>query len=158
MIKITDIKEELIRLLRIQFPDCMVYGIEVIEGYDRPSFFVDIRLVNREQESVNLYSEYYNVSLTYFQESVNEADNHSKLEGITDMLISKDKKNRKKTLTLNIKDRFLPVTGLEMEYIGERNNILQINFDLRFFNAKEKEDEGPNMGELILNKGMEVEI
>ena len=58
-------------------------------------------------------------------------------------------------MTIKVKDRFLPVTGLESAYIGERNNILQVNFDLKFFNAIEQDEKEPLMGTIILSQETE---
>lgn len=154
MITQKDILEEINHLLKEKY-GYKVYGIEVSEGYKKPSFFVDLRLTGQTDESANMVRQSYNVSIVYFQRNVNEIDCLDKAEGIRQCLISKDVKNTKKKMMLKVKDRYISVEGFETGYIGRNNNILQINFDLAFTTLNQPAQEGELIKAVKVNQEME---
>jgi hypothetical protein len=161
MINANNIKEKLTSLLLAKYPTYKVYGVEVAQGYTKPSFFVDVRLISLGDGTINIVKKNFRVHIIYFQKEINEADQYAKYEEIAELLIADSKKNPKKKMCLNIKDedydRFIPVTDFSYDYVGNDTNILSINFSLQFFDFKNIEDTEPTMEEVDLNKIIEME-
>lgn len=133
MITEIELKKAIIDLLKQKFSQqYKYYGMEVTEGYSKPSFFVDIRLINETDETANLIRKEYQTYITYFSKKVSEVDNLNKVEEVRQLLRCTDKKKRKRDMTIKVKDRYIKVDNYHFGYIGEANNILQIVFDFSF--------------------------
>lgn len=109
------------------------YGIEVSEGCERPYFFVDLRLMNQRDETANIVSRYYSVFIIYQGAALSEVDYYKKVNEIRDLLCCIDKKNKKRKMVLKVKNRYIKIQNYSFGYTGEGNNILQIEFDLSFY-------------------------
>lgn len=156
-IKVRDIKEALVALLRGKYKSkCKYYSRQVTEGMLLPAFFVDVRLVQQKDETINIVSKQFSCRIMYFQEDPNaenaEADQFAKIEEILNLLVCIDaKRNPKGNMVLKVKDRYLTVSECGVDYIGRENNIMELSFQLQFYDFKEvtKQDEEELMEELV---------
>lgn len=157
MIKVVMLKTTILQLLKTIYPDenYKYYGIEVSEGYLKPSFFVDVRMSGQTDETINIVKKDFSVTITYFQKKINEMDNLKKVDEIKDVLCAIDQKNRKRKMVLKVGDRFLPVNNYFYSYTGENNNILQIFFDISFYDFDEIIDREQQANEIEINTRME---
>ena len=94
-IKGRDIKEALIALLRGKYgKKCKYYSRQVTEGMLLPAFFVDVRLVQQRDETINVVSKQFSCRIMYFQVDPSaegaEADQYEKIEAILSMLVCID--------------------------------------------------------------------
>lgn len=143
------IKEALIALLRGKYgAEYKYYSRQVVEGMLLPAFFVDVRLVQRKDETINIVRKDYSCRIIYFQEDPAaegaDADQYAKEEEITSLLVCRDtKRNPKGGMVLKVSDRYLTVNECGVDYIGRENNIMELSFTLQFYDFKEtiKEDE-----------------
>ena len=156
-IKGRDIKEALIALLRGKYgKKCKYYSRQVTEGMLLPAFFVDVRLVQQRDETINVVSKQFSCRIMYFQVDPSaegaEADQYEKIEAILSMLVCIDsKRNPKGNMILKVKDRYLTVSECGVDYVGRENNIMELGFMLQFYDFKEatKQDEDELMEELV---------
>ena len=156
------IKEAIIALLRSKYgSDYKYYSRQVVEGMLLPAFFVDVRLVQRKDETINIVKKDYACRIIYFQEDPAaegaDADQYAKEEEITALLVCRDaKRNPKGSMVLNVCGRYLTVDECGVDYIGRENNIMELSFTLQFYDFKEpiKEDE-ELIEEVFMNEKLE---
>ncbi len=164
-IKGRDIKEALIALLRGKYgTKCTYYSRQVKEGMLLPAFFVDVRLAQVKDETINIVSKNYICNIVYFQTDPAtkdaDADQYAKVEELLGLLVCIDsKRNPKGNLILKVRDRYLTVSECGVDYIGRENNIMELSFTLQFYDFKEpvKKDEGELMEELVFKGNYELE-
>ncbi|MCI7301320.1 hypothetical protein NIA71_01305 [Ihubacter massiliensis] len=154
MITGQDLKKEIVRLLKSKY-DYMVYGKEVTEGYKKPSFFVDLRLLSQEDESVNIVSKSFHCTITYFQKKTSESDILKTLESILGVLTLQHPRSKKKKLMLKVGERYLPVSNFEQGFTGKNNNIMTIDFDVEFYDFSTVKEDIETMKDVIINKKLE---
>lgn len=156
-IKTHDIRNAILKLLSAKYPTYKLYGNEVIEGYTKPSFFIDVRLGGMSDQTINTVEKEYRVHIVYFQKTKDNKDQYDKVEEIAELLVSTSKRNRHKKLVIEINDRFLDISEFSYDYTGKDNNILCIDFSIKFADWKEIIPEEPVMEEFNLNEELEKE-
>lgn len=144
---ILDIKKAYIQLLKGLYKNKIkFYGIEIKEGYTKPSFFVDISPVEMG-EGLNSRNNVLNIYTTYFQSEVDEVDIYKKIDEIRRALGNK----------LTVGDRNLNVSEFGYSLIGKDKNILKINFTVSYFDRLEPlvdpEQEYQTIQKLHLSRG-----
>ncbi len=150
MITEIDLKKAIISLLQSRYATSQYhyYGIEVTEGCKKPYFFVDLRLMSQKDETANIVSKKYFVSITYQSKQISETDNFEKVEEIRQLLCCNDDRNRKRKMTIKVKDRYIKVDDFSFTYVGEETNILQIQIDLSFLEFAEQKATEPFMEDI----------
>jgi len=143
MITETELKKAVIDLLKEAYPapKYRYYGIEVSEGYQRPAFFVDLRLRSRNDETANIISKMYDVTITHFPKRIKETVYTAMIDDIAALLMQKDTRKRKPRMTLKVGDRYIKVEDYAYDYAGKNNNLLQIEWSMTFCDFAE---EGPS--------------
>lgn len=131
--KFTAIKKAVNKLLSEKYPDYKIYGKEIKEGYDTPSFFTEILDKGSRAETKNFASGGFTVKITYFQNQKNELDQLEKVDEIKDLF----------KLIFCVEGRRLTVGEYSHDYIGEYSDILQISIDIDYKENTEKEDTAP---------------
>jgi hypothetical protein len=97
-----------------------VYGREVSDGYSTPAFFTEV-VTNRYQYGTTCHASLTcSFKITYFQKLPDSVDQMKKVEEIRKIFGQK----------LPVGDRKITVSGYDVGYTGERNNVLQITIDL----------------------------
>ena len=98
MITIVDLNIAINKLLKAKYPAIKVYGHEVVEGFSKPSFFVDIRINRINDATINIVEKKNSCMITYFSENSATIDNLTKVEEIKALLCCKGKNNKKHLL------------------------------------------------------------
>lgn len=153
MITEIDLKKAILDLLKTRYPPTQYhyYGIEVTEGCQKPYFFTDLRLVRQQDETANIISKEYYLSITYQSKKINEEDNFNKVNEIRELFCCVDEKNRKRKMVLKVKDRYIKIEDFSYTYTGEENNILQIQIEFSFLEFASVETEEKIAQEVQLN-------
>lgn len=122
--KLTDIKRAVNGLLESKYPEpeYKIYGKEIKEGYDTPSFFAEIVDGGDKAETKNFSSSKKTIKITYFQRTVNELDQLQKVDEIKELF----------GMVFLIGERKLTVGEFSHDYIGEYSDILQISIDFEY--------------------------
>ena len=156
------IKEALIVLLKNKYgTGYKYYSRQDVEGMLLPAFFVDVRLIQRKDETANICSKEYTCRIIYFQADPSaedaDADQYDKAEEIPNLLVCKDsKKNPKGGMVLAVSGRYLTVTECGIDYVGRENNIMELSFTLKFYDFKEPNaEEAELMKEFGFNEKLE---
>mgnify|MGYP001232335933 FL=1 len=139
MLTLVDVKAAINALLKDKY-GYKVYGREVKEGFETPSFFVELLVDGMNAENVNFTSNTLTVIITYFQSEPSDLDNIKKYDGIKALFMPK----------LVVKDRHLTTGNFRYEYAD--TDFMQIYFDLNYYDGTTK-DEGdlPLTGKIYLN-------
>lgn len=148
MISVAEVKKTMIGILKGKYGNAYkYYGIEVTEGYEKPAFFTQLVPIRLQGETKNAADSAYSFVITYFQKKIDEVDALTKLSEIREAY----------GLKLRIGDRYVNVDDVDYDFVGERNNILQITVGISF---KEKVMKAgstqPLMKHLMMNERMEV--
>lgn len=146
MLTLVDIKTAINTLLKNKFK-YKVYGREVRDGFDRPSFFVELLPTGMDYETQNFTSNRLTVIITYFQ-PISQEKGYSDLDNITMYASLKDLFGMK----LAVGTRYLTINNFRAEYTGENLDILQVYFDLPFFDTTDRQrDTEPLMETIEVN-------
>ena len=125
MISMIDLKKAYIETLRgLYGKKIKYYGLEIKEGYSKPSFFIDLSPVEMS-DGINTRKNVFNFYTTYFQKEVDEIDIFKKIEEIRGALGNK----------MRVGDRFVNVTDFGYSLTGKDRNILQINFTVDYMDS-----------------------
>lgn len=138
---IADIKKAYIKLLKSEYRNIKIYGIEIKEGFDKPAFFIDMSPVTMGTGDRNRYNT-INVYTTYFQKEVDEIDIYDKVDGIRDLIGNK----------LTVGDRSINITDYDYTMIGKDRNILKISFTLSYYDLPSKRSDDDNQRYDVMNK------
>lgn len=130
--KLTDIKKSINSLLKYKYrePVYKIYGKEIKEGFDIPSFFTEIVDGGDKVETKNFSSSRKTIKITYFQKETNELDQLQKVDEIKDLF----------GLVFLVGNRKLTVGEFSHDYIGEYSDILQISIDFDYKENTTKEE------------------
>lgn len=123
-------------------PQYKIYGKEIKEGYDAPCFFTEILDRGSRAETRNFAKGGFTIKITYFQAEKNELDQLEKVDEIKDLF----------GLIFCVGDRKLTIGDFSHDYIGEYQDILQINIEIDYKENTQKEDTAPVAREI----GVEV--
>lgn len=130
------------------FPGMKIYGNTVLDGYTRPSWFAEL-LVNPYTRPGKYTHEYsYTYKVTLLETTHNEASCLSAFDQIRAGFGQQVK----------MTEGSLVVDSVGMDWIDERNDVLQVTID--FYPVSEisgRTEDGDLMEDLTLNTNMEVD-
>ncbi|MBU5331415.1 hypothetical protein KQI61_04335 [Anaerocolumna aminovalerica] len=142
MITPLDIRTSALGLLKKKYPKCKRYGNEVMEGFDKPSFFMSIMPITNSNASVNFKFYSYSIIITYFPKEPDEIDSLTKAAEI-EILFG---------YQMKVKDRLINITDYSYDFVGNNKNILQITIDVEFYDDIDKKDNSKIADKLYLRK------
>lgn len=142
MIKLTDIYLAVKELLIAKY-GFSVHGNEVVEGFDKPSFLLEIK-PNTLSNSTSMVSPFYRkkdyyIIITYFQASASEIDNLEKVDELEELFGNNIKINDSESI--NIYD-------YTYTFVGQNTNILQLSMQTQFYDPipqKEEHEQATNL-------------
>ncbi|ROR28368.1 hypothetical protein EDD66_105310 [Mobilisporobacter senegalensis] len=137
-----DIYNAVSTLLYSKYPTYKVYGHEVVEGYEKPSFFIDLLPKKNLNESINFKTKAYKILITYFPEDLNEIDNLTKADEIIELFGYK----------LVVSGNKIPVTDSNYEFVGENTNTLQVVIEIEYLESNNRTNSSVIANELILKE------
>lgn len=143
MLSTLDIRKAVVNTLKSKY-SYKIYGREVIEGFERPSFFVDI-VSQFNYITTNIQYVQTTITITYFQKQFNALDNEKVFDELKNLFGMK----------INVLDRKLTIMNPRIEYTGENMEIMQYVFDLNYYDEIIKPVENYDlMQELNINEGV----
>ena len=152
MILAKDLKAALNSVISGLYPEgYRIYGREVSEGYLKPSFFTELKLLNCMNLSKSYRFFQYGYYITYFQK---ESPNGRKDE--VDALDKWDELRNAFDLKIHVGDRYLNIKSLSHDGVGEKRDILQISLYIDFYEEIPRIETAPIMQVLALNEKLEV--
>ena len=133
-----DIIRTVNNILKEIYPEITRYGNDTVDKAVPPYFFVECIPAGVNRQTKNMMNKSCSVMITYVQRISNQVDNLFKAEKIEEML----------GMNLCVNERQLQVLRYAHEYIGEKNNILQISFALDWWESTQKRPEEETMEHL----------
>lgn len=144
MIKITDLYNAVNSKLKSKY-NYKRYGNEVSEGYDKPSFFVNLipKIMSNESTFYKRFA--YTISITYFSDKTGAdktVDNLKKIDEIQELF----------GINLVIKTGVsINLSDYDYGYVGNDEDILQISIETEFYDKLPAADENEIAGEININ-------
>ena len=141
------LKKRLLELMKKEFPadEYKYYGIEVMQGYEVPAFFTELKPVTIEAVNHNITRNVYTFYIDYFQSEVDEIDIFEKVEVLKSAFGN----------YIMVGDRAIDVSNFSHDYIGQDNDILEISLDLEWSENIMKPKTEPVMESVTINTEME---
>lgn len=99
-----------------------IYGNDVTEGYETPSLFVQIISKPHKRQTRNFAKSGFSVKITYFQNEPDESEQLELLDIVREAF----------GMVLVVQDRRLTTGEITYDYVGQKENILQITVDYDF--------------------------
>lgn len=132
-----ELKKGLLDSMQTIFPkeQYKFYSMDVVEGFDRPSFFTQLKPVDANPNNYNSRNNHFSFYIDYMQESVDECDALDKIQQIRDLF----------GLSVQIGDRHVKVIDFDYDFIGTDRNIPEIVVDLEWMDRIEHEISAPIM-------------
>lgn len=124
------------------------YGLEVIEGYERPCFFT--RLETGESRPENKSTLYHRLTfnIMYIPEETDEIDMMEKVDTIRELF------ELGARITTATESRWVDFKGFDFGFDGSERDILEISVDLEYLSNIRKPETAPLMKDVNLK--MEV--
>lgn len=119
-----------------------LYGKETKEGYEYPCLFIELLTKPYKRGNVNWGSGGVKVKVTYLQETVDEEK----------QLMLVDLVKEHFGLNLKVGERYLSTGEIEMDYAGQKQDILQITIDIPYEECLYEEDNTEIMQELEIRR------
>ena len=118
--KLSDTKKSINNVLKDNFPDVKLYANKVDEGFDSPGFFVQLKPLDHDYETVNYIRANMLVSIVYYTFEPDEITNLK----IADRLLAGFGR------TLTVADRKIMLENITTGYA---DSYLQFNFNLNYY-------------------------
>lgn len=128
MTTFSDIIKRVGELLKELYHGVTRYGNETVDLAVPPYFFVECVPIASTHHTRNLVRRQCTVFITYMPKVLDQVDNLKKTDEIFEAL----------GMVLVVGDRRLLVIDYSHEYIGESNNIIQISFNLDWWEKKDR--------------------
>jgi hypothetical protein len=100
-----------------------IYGKEVVEGYETPSLFTEKVSKPFQHETQNFAKSGFTIKITYFQSTPDELEQMRLLDTVREAF----------GMTVKVEDRTLTVGEITHEFVGQKEDILQISVDFDFY-------------------------
>ena len=143
---LSELKKGLLSLMQMIYPETeyKYYGMDVSEGFERPSFFTQIKPVEMDPNNYNSRNNRVTFFIDYMQEIVDEVDALDKIQQIRDSF----------GLAVKIGDRAVKVVSYDYDFIGTERNIPEISIDLEWMDRIDHTENLPLMESAEINQEM----
>lgn len=128
---IRKIKKGLVNILK-DIRDWPVYGNDVIESLNKPCFMLKGKLLNIDVESRNIINESYYIEITVLQKTRNEIEAYEIFEDLM------KKFGNGATLSIYIDNKHINLNSVSYDFIGDNDNIMQIEMEINLRSIKQK--------------------
>lgn len=118
-----------------------VYGKEVTEGWSTPSLFIEIVPKPFRGKAEGFAKSGFAVKITHLQDTPNELEQLQMVDTVKAAF----------GMVFEVQDRRLTVGEITYDYIGEKEDILQISVDFDFYENSTTEPTGELAGEVEFN-------
>lgn len=147
MITIKDIYKAVNNVIVAEYPTIPIVSKEVVEGADKPYYYVQILPTNLPNTSINYKEARYSVVITYFPnqpDSIEDIEVFEKLQ----LLFG---------YGIKIYNVFGIISDYDMDYIGQDENIMQCSFNLSYTEYIEQSYQEPFADEVTINNSIDKE-
>lgn len=96
------------------------YSMAVVERYDRPCFFMQLKATDTSPVNLNVRNMYGTLYIDYFPATVNESEMLEVVEKLQEVF----------GLAVMVGSRAVYIEGMEWDFIGQERNHLQITVDV----------------------------
>ena len=141
MVLYQDIARSVTIIIKEAFPNAIVYGDEVREGYKKPSFFIGIMPVSSINHTKSIKEEQLMITISYFSDTTESLKNYQVMQQLN-VAIGQ---------VLCVDNRRLTIQEMTTEKVGEDGDIYQITFDIDYFELANDEPRGEIVREIIYN-------
>lgn len=144
---IKQVKNGLIACMQTIFPksEYKYYSMAVVEKYDRPCFFVQLKATDTSPANYNSRNMYATLYVDYFGKTVNESEMFDLIQKLQDGF----------GLAVKIGDRAVYVENMDWDFIGTERNHLQIVIDLMWKIRIDHVENLPLMESAQINRKLE---
>ena len=139
MISYQDIARAVTMIIKEAFPDAIVYGDEVREGYKKPSFFIGIMPVSSINHTKRIKEEQLLVTVSYFSDTTDSLKNFQVMQQLKVAIGH----------VLCVDNRRFTIQEMTTEKVGEDGDIYQITFDINYFELANNEPKSDIAKEII---------
>lgn len=141
MTTLKEIRKAVCAALKQAYPKNNIYGVDTLEGYKKPSFFVYVTQTFSEA-TANAVHKNAEIEIDFIQKAPNEVEAMNFFEKMESMFLHK----------LKTENRQLTTSNLNSYFDGENMNIPCFSFEVEFWSAIDKKDNSALMGELHLKQ------
>ena len=139
MILYQDIARAVTMIIKEAFPNAIIYGDEVREGYKKPSFFIGIMPVNSINHTKSIKEEQLLITISYFSDTTESLKNYQVMQQLK-VAIGQ---------VLCVDNRRFTIQEMTTEKVGEDGDIYQITFDINYFELANNEPKSDIAKEII---------
>lgn len=139
MVLYQEIARAVTTLIKEAFPNAIVYGDEVREGYKKPSFFIGIMPVTSINHTKSIKEEQLMITISYFSDTTESLKNYQVMRQLK-VAIGQ---------VLCVDNRRFTIQELTTEKVGEDGDIYQITFDIDYFELANDEPSSEVVKEII---------
>lgn len=139
MVLYQDIAKAVTIVIKEAFPNAIVYGDEVREGYKNHSFFIGIMPVNSINHTKSIKEEQLLITVSYFSDTTESLKNYQVMRQLK-VAIGQ---------VLCVDNRRLTIQEMTTEKVGEDGDIYQITFDINYFVLANNEPQSDIAKEII---------
>lgn len=118
-----------------------IYGKEITEGYATPSLFIEIVSKPYQSKTRDFSKSGFSLKITYFQEVSDELKQLQLVDTIKEAF----------GMVFEVQQRRLTVGEITYDYIGQKEDILQISVDFDFYENTTTEPAEEIAGEVEFN-------
>ena len=141
MTTLKEIRKAVSTALKQAYPQNKIYGVDTLEGYKKPSFFVYVTQTFSEATK-NAVHKNVEIEIDFIQKSPNEAEAMDFFEKMEALFCHK----------LKTENRQLSTDNLNCYFDGISKNVPCFSFEVEFWSAIDKKDNSALMGELHLKQ------
>ena len=139
MILYQEIARAVTMIIKEAFPNAIVYGDEVREGYKKPSFFIGIMPVNSINHTKSIKEEQLLITVSYFSDTTESLKNYQVMQQLKAAIGQ----------VVCVDNRTLTIQVMTTEKVGEDGDIHQITFDINYFELANNEPQSDIAKEII---------
>jgi hypothetical protein len=134
MITIQNIIDEINGLILSKFPASTFYIQNIPEGFERPSFFIELISSGSEDNNISITEEEMSIQIVYFA----PVDDYYIADSKNQYLVSDTVKNIFRKGYINVGDRAVKITKTTG---GPRDNEVYISINLQYFEDRPMDTE-----------------
>ena len=147
--KLTEVKKACISLLQSKYKkEYKYYSSMVVEDYQRPCFFTQLKVTTDEPMNFNTRYKQANLYITIMQKTPDEVKALEMIDEIEELF----------GLAVNVKNRTVKVTNFDYDFIGTKGNIPEITVELEWCSKIEHEEEEEMIKEVTMTDTLEMEV
>ena len=139
MVLYQDIARAVTMIIKEAFPNAIVYGDEVREGYKKPSFFIGIMSVTSINHTKSIKEEQLLITISYFSDTTESLKNYLVIQQLK-VAIGQ---------VLCVDNRRFTIQEMTTEKVGEDGDIYQITFDINYFELANNQPKSDIAKEII---------